>query len=185
MDTEERLCLGAIVGVHGIRGEVKVKSFTDIVEDIDQYGALEDKSGSKKFIIKVTGYSKGILRVKIKGVDDRNTSESLIGTQLFVAKNLLPDLGEDEFYHADLIGLDVKLKSTNEVAGKILNVYNFGAGDVLEIENIRSKNSEMIPFNKEYVPVVNVKEGYIIVESIELNFAPDEEAQEEMSDDEG
>lgn len=182
MENKERVCLGAIVGVHGIKGEVKVKSFTEIVEDIDQYGPVEDKPGSRKFNIKVTGYSKGILRVKIKGVDDRNASESLIGTELYVSRDVLPELEEDEFYHADLIGLDVKLLSSGEIIGKVSGVYNFGAGDVLEIKLKASGKLEIIPFTKAYVPDVKIKEGYIIVESAQLNFAEDGDREE---DDEG
>ncbi len=178
MVDENRLCLGVIVGVHGIKGEVKVKSFTEIVEDIDQYGPLEDKSGSKKFNIKVTGYSKGILRVKIKGVDDRNLSESLIGTELYVSKSVLPELEEEEYYHADLLGLEVRLKDTNEIVGKIAGIYNFGAGDVLEIELKLTKKLEVIPFSKAYVPEVKIKDGYIIVETAQLNFEQDDDKEE-------
>lgn len=178
MENENRLCLGAIVGVHGIKGEVKVKSFTEIVEDIDQYGPLENKDGSKKFTLKVTGYSKGILRVKIKGVDDRNVSESLIGTALYVSKDVLPELEEEEYYHADLLGLDVILKASNEKVGKIAGVYNFGAGDVLEIELNLTKKLEVIPFTKAYVPEVKIKDGYIIVETAQLNFEQDDDKGE-------
>lgn len=173
MENENRICLGAIVGVHGIRGEVKVKSFTEVAEDIDSYGPVEDKSGTKKFTIKVTGYSKGILRVKIKGVDDRNTSESLIGTEFYVSRDVLPDLEEEEFYHTDLIDLEVRLHTTGESIGKVSGIYNFGAGDVLEIK-LKGGKLEMIPFTKEYVPEIKIKDGYIIVESAQLNFAEDE-----------
>lgn len=181
MENANRICLGAIVGVHGIKGEVKVKSFTEIDEDIDQYGPLENKAGDKKFSVKVTGHSKELLRVKIKGVDDRNVSESLIGTELYVNKDVLPELEEDEYYHSDLIGLKVIEKTSNQEAGTVVGVYNFGAGEILEIKVNSTGKLEMIPFTKQYVPTVNVKEGFIIVESAIMNFAQDN-AEDEVSD---
>ena len=173
MAQDNKLCLGAIVGVHGIKGEVKVKSFTEIPDDIDQYGTLYDKDNNP-YQIKVIGHSKELLRVKIKGVEDRNQAEALKGTELFVDRDILPDLNdEDEFYHADLIGLNVKLLSSDEIVGTIGGIYNFGAGDVLEIK-LPSQKSEMIPFTKAYVPEINIKDGYIIVETPVLNFISDE-----------
>ena len=179
MDKEKRVCLGVIVGVHGIKGEVKVKSFTEYAEDIDSYGPLEDKSGSRKFTVKVTGHSKELLRVKVKGTDDRNQAEELIGTELYVDRDVLPELeSEDEFYQADLIGLDVKLTDGSSVA-EVAGIYNFGAGELLEIRLKSTGRLEMIPFTKAYVPEVNLEEGFIIVESVFLKFAPEDEAENE------
>lgn len=178
----KRICLGAIVGVHGIRGEVKVKSFTEYAEDIDQYGDVEDEAGTRKFKIKVTGHSKELLRVKIKGVDDRNTAFALKGTGLYVSKDVLPVLEEEEFYHTDLIGLEAK-NENSEFIGEVVGVYNFGAGDMLEIKTSETGKSEMLPFTKEYVPAVNIKDGYIIVSSL-LAFAEDDDESSE-DDDEG
>ncbi|MFR8205920.1 MAG: ribosome maturation factor RimM [Alphaproteobacteria bacterium] len=109
MSREERVCLGAVVGVHGIRGEVKVKSFTEIDRDLGKYGDLENEDASRRFTVKVVGHSKDLLRVKIRGVDDRNTAETLIGTGLYISRTLLPELAEEEYYHADLIGLEARV----------------------------------------------------------------------------
>lgn len=178
----KRICLGAIVGVHGIKGEVKVKSFTEYAEDIDRYGDVEDEAGSRKFKIKVTGHSKELLRVKIKGIDDRNAAFALKGTGLYVDKGVLPELEEEEFYHTDLIGLEARNKNS-EFIGEVVGIYNFGAGDMLEIKTSELGKSEMLPFTKEYVPTVNIKDGYIIVSSL-LAFTEDgDEPVEE--DDEG
>ena len=168
---EDRVCLGAIVGVHGIRGEVKVKSFTEYDVDIDQYGPLEDEPASRKFDIKVVGHSKEILRVKIKGVDDRNMAETLVGCGLYVSRDKLPELEEEEFYHTDLIGLDVKVADTDEIIGKVLAIYNFGAGDLLDIKINGEKNSLMLPFTKLYVPEVNISDGYIIIANSSSDFS--------------
>ena len=179
MTQEKRICLGAIVGVHGIRGEVKVKSFTEYAEDIDTYGPLENEDGTERFELKVNGHSKELLRVKIKGIDDRTKAESLIGTRLYAKREVLPELeGKDEFYQADLIGLEVRL-ADGSVAGKVVGMYNFGAGDLLEIKPKACKATELLPFTKSYVPEINLKDGYIIVESVSLNFAPDDEAEDE------
>lgn len=178
----KRICLGAIVGVHGIKGEVKVKSFTEYAEDIDRYGDVEDEAGLRKFKIKVTGHSKELLRVKIKGIDDRNAAFALKGTGLYVDKGVLPELEEEEFYHTDLIGLEARNKNS-EFIGEVVGIYNFGAGDMLEIKTSELGKSEMLPFTKEYVPTVNIKDGYIIVSSL-LAFTEDgDEPVEE--DDEG
>ena len=175
MKNDNRICLGAIAGVHGIKGEVKVKSFTEIDSDLDKYGAVENEAGDRKFELKVVGHSKELLRVKIKGVNDRNEAERLIGTAFYVDRSVLPELDEeDEFYEADLIGLEVKT-SSGEGAGTVAGLYNFGAGEILEIKVKATGKLEMLPFTKEYVPEVNVKDGYIIVESVLLNFMEDED----------
>ena len=177
----ERICLGAIVGVHGIKGEVKVKSFTADDVDVDAYGKLENKDGSKSFALKVVGHSKELLRCKIKGINDRNAAESLIGTELFVNREVLPELDEEEYYLADLIGLKVLDKSSVEV-GVVAGVYNFGAGDILEIKVLETGKLEMLPFTKEYVPEVNIAKGYVTVSSTLMNYAPENEKE---NDDEG
>lgn len=180
MTKDEKICLGAVVGVHGIKGEVKVKSFTENERDIDKYGPVKSKDGSKSFEIKVVGHSKELLRVKIKGVDDRTTAESLKGLEFYVSRSVLPEIkDEDEFYQTDLIGLKVLQEGDNSEVGKVCGIYNFGAGDVLEIKPDASKSSEMIPFNKQYVPIVNIKDGYIIVKTAVMQFAEDDEAGEQ------
>lgn len=172
--SEKRVCLGKIVGVHGIKGEVKVKSYTAVDKDIAAYGTLEDVSGNKHFELKVTGHSKDLLRVKIKGVDDRNLAETLIGKELYAARGVLPELkAEEVYYEADLIGLKVLDEQNNEVA-KVIGFYNFGAGDILEIK-LKTGHAEMIPFNKGYVPTINLDEGYIIVASLAMRFLEDDE----------
>ena len=108
MTKKNRICLGAVAGVHGIKGEVKVKSFTEVDSDLDKYGLVENEAGDRRFELKVVGHSKELLRVKIKGVDDRNEAEKLIGTAFFVDRSVLPELSEeDEYYEADLIGLEI------------------------------------------------------------------------------
>lgn len=168
--TEDKVCLGAIVGVHGIRGEVKVKSFSSDEKNLTRYGLLSNDKGDKRFELKIVGHSKELLRCKIKGVDDRTTAETLIGTGLYIDRALLPELKDEEFYHTDLIGLEVK-NSSSEVLGQVNALYNFGAGDILEIK-MNNGSLEMVPFTKSFVPVINIKDGYIIVEM--MHFIEDE-----------
>lgn len=159
---KNKVCLGAIVGVHGIRGEVKIKCFCDDEKHLTAYGLLSNEQGDKTLEIKIVGHSKDLLRAKIKGVEDRTTAESYIGTGLYIERDKLPSLDEEEFYHADLIGLPAK-NNDGEVLGKVNAIYNFGAGDILEVKTL-SGELEMLPFNKTFVPTINIKDGYIIVE---------------------
>lgn len=173
-EKDTRVCLGKIVGVHGIRGEVKVKSFTSVDRNIDKYGIVCNENGSKSFEIKVVGHSKELLRVKIKNVDDRNSAEKLIGESFFVERDKLPELNdEDEFYQTDLIGLSVFEEASNSKVGTVCGIYNFGAGEILEIK-LENGKKEMIPFNKQYVPIVDIKNSRIIVKTAEMQFAEDE-----------
>ena len=169
-----RVCLGAVVGVHVIKGEVKVKSFTAADADIGAYGALEDEKQTRLFELRVTGHSKELLRCKIKGVDDRNAAEALIGTKFYVSRSVLPELSDkNEFYLADLVGLKV-LNAENHEVGKVCGMYNFGAGDILELK-LESGKTEMLPFSKAYVPEVDVANGFVRVAQTSMNFVQDEE----------
>lgn len=171
-NNNNKLCLGKIVGVHGIKGTVKVKAFTEDARDIDNYGILTDKNG-KEYNVKVIGESKGTVRVNIKGINDRNMAEELRGIELFASRDVLPEINEDdEYYHADLVNLDVKKEGSDEIVATVLGVYNFGAGDILEIKDIKSKETDMIPFSNDFVPTVDIINGFIIiVDSLEL-FKP-------------
>lgn len=159
--TENKVCLGAIVGVHGIRGEVKIKCFCDEEKHLTAYGALSNEQGDQTLEIKIVGHSKDLLRAKIKGVEDRNTAEKFVGMGLYIERDKLPKLEEDEFYHADLIGLEAQ-NDNGEKVGKVNALYNFGAGDILEIKTNEGV-LEMIPFTKDFVPEINIKDGYIII----------------------
>lgn len=179
MSKDERICLGAIVGVHGIKGEVKVKSFTEPDTNVDKYGPVENKNASQKFELKVVGHSKELLRVKIKGINDRNAAEALIGTGFYINRDALPELeDDDEFYEADLIGLEVR--QNNQVIGTVAGLYNFGAGEIIELKLNNTGKLEMLPFTKIYVPEVNVSGGYITVKSSMMDYALDEEETDDV-----
>lgn len=178
MTEDKRICIGAIVGVHGIKGELKVKSFTEPDTNVDQYGIVENKSGNQKFELKVVGRSKELLRVKIKGINDRTTAETLIGNGFYINRDVLPELeDEDEFYEADLIGLDVR--QDDKVIGSVAGLYNFGAGEIIEIKLNSTGKLEMLPFTKAYVPEINIPSGYVTVTSSSLSFVSDNDGEED------
>lgn len=154
--------LGRITAAHGIRGEVVVHSFAAIPEDISAYGPLSDKAGTRTFALKVVrDTGKGVI-CRIKGVADRNAAEALKGTELYVAREKLPAVAEDEFYHADLIGLAAAAPDGATV-GTVVGVHNFGAGDLIEIKPHAGGQTELIPFSDAFVPEVDIAGNRIVV----------------------
>lgn len=172
---KKRVCIGKIVAAHGIKGEVKVQPRVSNPEGWDKLGMLENHDASSLFHIKVVGKSSANVRVKIKGIDTRNDAETLIGTELYVDRDKLPELDDDEYYLQDLIGLDVCLKTPDNVIGKVARFSNFGAGDIIELKLEGQRGTEMLPFTKQYVPEINISEGYIVVSSATMIFAADDE----------
>ena len=157
------LCVGVITGAHGIRGEVKIKTFTEEPDAIAAYGALSTKPGDRTFEITRHRVQKGQVIAALKGVTDRNASEALKGTELYLDRQALPELDdEDEFYHADLIGLEARLED-GSVFGRIVALQDFGAGDVVEIAPAEGGSTKLLPFTRDVVPDINVAEGYIVV----------------------
>lgn len=166
MGQAEKLLLGVIVGARGIKGDVKVKTFTEAPEDIASYGPLTDVNDTKAFSLKVIGISKGLPVVRIKGISDRNQAEALKGTELYVMRDRLPETeDEDEYYHADLIGLTAIFKDGTKF-GRILRLHGFGAGDMLEIvpDGKSEKASVLVPFTMEMVPEVDIGAGQVVLD---------------------
>jgi 16S rRNA processing protein RimM len=173
-----QLCLGIITGAHGIAGQVRVKSFTAEPEAIAHYGVLRDEAGTPRFELDLVGASKGVLIARLKGVSDRNAAESLKGTRLYVRRGDLPEPEADEFYHADLIGLEARL-ADGAVLGKVAAVHDFGAGASIEIEDAAGK-SVMVPFTLAAVPSIDIEGGWLkIVPPAGLFDAPKPEEQEQ------
>ena len=153
--------LAAVIGAQGLKGEVKVKLFTATPDALPRYGVLHTGDGRKFKITAFRPAKEGEAVIAFEGVRDRNQAEALKGTELFVARAALPETGEDEFYHADLIGLEVR-DSEGRVLGKVSGLHNFGASDVLEFAR-PDGDSVHLAFTKETVPVLNIAEGFIIV----------------------
>jgi len=157
----QRICLGAIAGVHGVKGLVRLKSFTSDPKDIASYGKLEDERGARHFEVEVIGASRGALIARIKGVEDRDTAERLKGERLYVKRSSLPPAGEGEFYQHDLIGLEARLPDGTAL-GRVSAVHDFGGGTNLEIERPEG-GSVMLPFTSRSVPEIDIAQGRITI----------------------
>ena len=149
-----------IGAAHGVRGEVRVKSFGEDPESLKRYSPLAAGDGRLLHVERLRP-ANDMLVVKFRGVNDRNAAEALNGIELYVDRDRLPPAEEDEFYHADLIGL-ATVTEAGEAIGTVVAVQNFGAGDILEIAPPRGP-SLLLPFTKESVPLVDVQAGRIVV----------------------
>lgn len=161
------VCLGVITGAAGLKGEVRVKTFTEAPEAIGDYGPVTGARSGRKLTLKVAHAIKGGVAARIDGVKDRDAAEALKGEQLYIPRSALPDTGdEDTFYHADLIGLAVEDESGAK-AGIVKAVYDFGAGEMLEVSFEGSGEAKpriaMVPFTRAIVPVVDVPGGKLVV----------------------
>ena len=158
-----RLCVGVIVGVHGVRGALKVKSFTERAEDLFAYGALCRSDGSALPGLKPTGAAKGVLLAKMDGIADRDAALALKGVELFIERDRLPpaDPETDEFYHADLIGLRAETSDGSSM-GTVRAVHDFGAGDLIELVG-GPADHVLIPFTRDAVPMIDVAGGRLVI----------------------
>ncbi|HLJ63213.1 MAG TPA: ribosome maturation factor RimM [Stellaceae bacterium] len=159
---EKRVCLGVITGVHGVRGVVRVKSFTADPRAIAQYGALSDEKNTRRFELRVVGEVKGVVLVAVTGINDRNEAETLKGIRLYADRDALPPPQPEEFYHADLIGLEAVTRG-GEPIGEVRAVHDFGAGDTLEVER-REGGAVMVPFTRAVVPEIDIEGGRLVIE---------------------
>lgn len=171
-----RVLLGEIAGVHGIRGDVLIHTYTADPQSIAAYGPLSNEAGTAVYEITVVRTTdKGVV-AKITGIPDRTTAEKLRGTKLYVGRARLPEPDAAEFYHADLIGLHAIGTAGNPI-GEVIAVQNYGAGDLLEIRRPGGKTTELIPFADAFVPAVDLAAGIVTV--VIPDFAPDDEVPED------
>ena len=160
---DRRVCLGAIAGAFGVRGEARLKPFTDNPEDVAAYGPVETEDGARRFEIRITRAIKGGVAAFLSGVGGREEAEALRGVRFYVDRAALPDPGEeDEYYHADLIGLTVE-DLQGEPLGRVVAVWDFGAGDMLELRRPGKKNA-YLPFTRQVVPHVDLGAGKAIAD---------------------
>ena len=164
----------AVIGApHGIKGELRVKTFTGDPMALGDYGPLFDRNG-RAFEIAAIRPANEVVVVRFKGVNDRNAAEALINTELFIDRSTLPEAVEDgEFYHADLIGLDVK-DETDATVGKVTAVQNFGGGDILEL-SLGGRKGVLIPFTQAAVPDVDIAARFIRIDTIAAGLVDDED----------
>jgi 16S rRNA processing protein RimM len=158
---QARVCLGTVAGAHGVRGALRVKSFTAEPDDIAAYGPVTDEAGSREFKLRIVGHARGDLVIKVDGINDRDAAEALKGTRFYVARAALPEPEADEFYHTDLIGLAAE-DEAGTALGTVRAVHDHGAGALIEI---RSQDGAelLVPFTKVAVPVVDIAGGRLVV----------------------
>ena len=157
--SETKVLLAQIGAPHGVKGEVRVKPFGD-PDMLDQYGRLENSNGDK-FKIKRMRPQKAMLVVKFENVNTREEAEALNGVELFIDRSKLPEPDEDEFYVSDLVGMRAVTEDGKEL-GTVIDVPNFGAGDMLEIGKSRS-NTSYFPFTREIVPEISFQDGTVVI----------------------
>ncbi len=155
------ILLAAVIGAQGLKGEVRVKLFTHQPDALPRYGALHAKDGRTFTIAAYRASKESEAGIAFAGITDRDAAEALKGTELFVRRAALPQTEADEFYHADLIGLDAQ-DSEGRVIGRIAAIHNYGAGDVMEIA-LPDGDDVLLSFTRETVPTVNVAGGYVVV----------------------
>jgi 16S rRNA processing protein RimM len=159
---ETRICVGVITGAQGVRGAVRIKSFTAAPEDVAAYGPVEDEPRKRRFALQLVGQAKGVVIGKIPGIGDRDAAEALKGTRLYVERSALPAPDEEEYYHADLLGLAAVLRDGTAL-GTIRAVHEYGAGDSLEVAADGGR-SIIVPFTRAVVPVVDLAGGKVVID---------------------
>ncbi len=165
----ERIVVGSLAGAFGVRGEVRLKSFCAEPADIALYTPLETEDGRAFAVLVITGQTSGALVARIEGIGTKEEADALKGTALYAARDRLPGLGEEEYYHADLIGLPV-FDSGGAALGRVKAVFDHGAGDLLEVQRAGSSETVLLPFTRAIVPTVDLAAGRIVADPPEGLF---------------
>ena len=167
------VCVARIGAAHGVRGAVKLWTFTDDPLAVRDYGPLMTKDGARQFEVTHVREAKDHLVATLKGVTTRDDAERLNGLELYVPRDRLPETDDGEYYHADLIGL-AAVNAADEPLGRVVAIHNFGAGDIIEIAPAKGATM-LLPFTNAVVPTVDVAGGRVVIElpqEIEGDEAP-------------
>jgi 16S rRNA processing protein RimM len=159
---DTRVCVARIGAAHGLKGEVRLWSFTQDPQAICAYGPLQSADGKTSLTIKTLRAAKDHFIVTFEGIGDRNAAEALNNSELFVVREKLPVTTDDEFYHADLIGLDVVDKDGAQI-GIVHALHNFGAGDIIEVMPLGAGQSVMFAFDEKTVPAIDLAARQIVL----------------------
>lgn len=167
--THTKVCVGMITKAHGIKGHVCVHSYCENPSDIFDYQPLTNLAGNQHFKLKLVGTVRGMFVAMVNDITDRNIAETLAKTELYINRDQLPEMDEDDtFYVSDLIGLSV-CSEENAVLGKIVSVENFGAGDILECKSEEYKTF-MVPFTDDAIVSVDMEGERVIISSMAESF---------------
>lgn len=167
MPSSNLICIAEITGSHGVKGAMKLRVYLENQEDLKAYMPLLKEDGEPFTFKIIQSGPKGILIQSPEAVD-RTQADILKGMKLFIPRNRLKSLPEEEYYHTDLIGCEVRDK-TGKVRGQVKAVLNYGAGDILEVNLEGIREPLLIPFRKEFVLAVHIKEKYIVMDAAFLN----------------
>jgi 16S rRNA processing protein RimM len=158
---KKQLCVGKILGAHGLRGLVRLRSYTEIPEAIATYPLTTADGRRIKLALKSKAGEEYV--AAIEGCDSKEQADALRGHELLTDRSALPQPTAKEYYHADLIGLP-----TRDLAGKVLGsvaaLHDFGAGGMLEIQPVEGKQSFMLPFRDAFVPVIDLEQGFVVID---------------------
>lgn len=169
---DKRVCVAQIGAAHGLKGEVRLRSFTEEPGAVGNYGPLEIEDGARIVEIENLRLVKDHFVAKFSGLDDRNAAEALRNVKLYVPRDRLPETENNIFYHADLIGLTA-VTTKDEELGQLIAIQNFGAGDILEIR-LRDGTTTMLPFTEAVVPAIDLADGKIVIDPPEGALANEE-----------
>ena len=176
MKNDDKTVQMAVIGApHGVRGEVRVKTFTGDPLALGDYGPLRSADG-RTFTVAAIRPAKTVVVVRFKEIASREAAEAVTGTELFIDRSALPDdLDEDEFYHADLIGLVVR-DETGSSIGKVAAIQNFGGGDIVEVA-LAGRRTVMIPFTLAAIPEISVRDGFIRIDSAGAGLVEEDDGE--------
>jgi 16S rRNA processing protein RimM len=156
--SKDRVLLGVVAAPHGVRGLVRIKSYTEDPMSVAAYGPLSDETGKRAYRVEALSAARGAVLARIEGVADRTAAEALRGLRLYVERERLPGTGEREWYEADLVGLSAVGRDGRDW-GKVIAFHDFGAGSVMEVSG-----GVMLPFTDEAVPEIDIEGGKVVVE---------------------
>jgi 16S rRNA processing protein RimM len=158
---QKLVCVAAVAAAHGVRGALKLKTFTEDPLNVGAYGPLLDEAGHALFTVRVVAPAKGGVIVEAEGITDRDAAEALRGLRVYVPRERLPEPEPDSFYYEDLVGLAV-VDTNGGSLGQVIAVHDFGAGEVLEYRN-EAGESGMVAFTNALVPEVDLARGRVVV----------------------
>jgi 16S rRNA processing protein RimM len=160
---ELRVCVAQIGAAHGLKGDVRLRSFTEDPQAFAQYGPLETEDRTHRLEIESMRPAGDAFVIRFRGVADRNAAEALRDVRLYVERDKLPAAEDDEFYHADLVGL-VAMTTSGDLFGDVIAIHNFGAGDIVELKIAASGETVMLLFDEKTFPAVDIAGGRLIVD---------------------
>jgi 16S rRNA processing protein RimM len=163
LDADRLIALGRFGAPQGVRGEIRVKSYTAEPQAIAAYGPLTDEAGARRFVVKaVRPLRDDMIVARVEGMSTREAAAALTGVELYARRSQLPPPGPDEFYYSDLIGLEA-VTPEGEALGRVTALLNHGAGDIMEIAPADGGETRLLPFTRQVAPEIDFAAGRIVI----------------------